>query len=192
MKQISNGFRECYFLKEDGRVYNEITEKYLSIDKKYCYKLMTTAGQHKKIALKTLYKLVYGKPYCKDNIKPLHNEEWKEIEGTDGNYYVSNLGRLKSYKGYEALLMKPYLTANGYERVDIVLDNMRVSKLVHRLTASAFLPAPEKIDMVLHHKDNNKLNNRSDNLEWLTHKQHIEKHYPKETETNDEQQEETT
>ena len=105
---------------------------------------------------------------------------------------MSNLGRLKSYKGYEALLMKPCLTANGYERVDIVLDNMRVSKLVHRLTASAFLPAPEKIDMVLHHKDNNKLNNRSDNLEWLTHKQHIEKHYPKETETNDEQQEETT
>lgn len=83
--------------------------------------------------------------------------------------------------------MKPYLTAKGYERVDIVIDNMRVSKLVHRLTASAFLPVPNGIDMVLHHKDNNKRNNSASNLEWLTHKQHIEKHYPKEK--RDERQE---
>lgn len=192
MRQINNGFNECYFLEEDGRVYNKTTEKHLTLDKKSCYRLMTTSGQYKKIALKTLYKLVYNKPYCKDTIKPLHNEEWKEIEGTDGNYYVSNLGRLKSYKGYEALLMKPYLTANGYERVDIVFNGVRVSKLVHRLTASAFLPVPESIDMVLHHKDNNKLNNKADNLEWLTHRQHIEKHFPKETENNDNQQKEST
>lgn len=187
MKQINNGYDERYYLEEDGRLYNSDTDTFLKPDNKKSFRLLTIEGKRKRVALKTLYKLVYNKPYCKDNIEPLHQEEWRAIEGTDGNYFVSNLGRLKSYKGYEALLMKPYLTANGYERVDIVIDNMRVSKLVHRLTASAFLPVPKELDMVLHHKDNNKRNNSVNNLEWLTHKQHIEKHYPKEN--SDERQE---
>ena len=187
MKQINNGYKDCYFLEEDGRLYNKDTDKYLTIDR-YSYKLKTDEGKVKKVALKTLYRLVYNKPFCKDDIIPLDEEEWKEIEGTNGNYYVSNLGRIKSYKGYKALILKPYLTNNGYERVDIVVDDMRVSKLVHRITASAFLPAPNSIDMELHHIDNNKRNNKVVNLEWLTHKEHILKHYPKEKNNNGEQQ----
>jgi hypothetical protein len=185
LKQLNNGYYEGYYLETDGRLYNKSTDTYLTIDNKHSYRLKTNDGRTKRVALKTLYKLVFNKPYCIDTIDSLPDEEWKEIEGTEGNYYISNLGRIKSYKGYKALLMTPYLTAGGYERVDVIIDNTRVSKLVHRLTASAFLPVPKDIDMVLRHKDNNKRNNSAVNLEWLTHRQHIQKHYPKETENNE-------
>ena len=42
------------------------------------------------------YKDIYNKPFCKDNIKDLENEEWKEIRGTDSYYLISNMGRVKS------------------------------------------------------------------------------------------------
>lgn len=186
MKQINNGYKEYYYIEEDGRVYNKETNKYISIDSKRSYRLKTVEGKVKRVALKTLYRLVYNRPYCIDKIEDKVDEEWKEIEGTKGNYYISNFGRIKSYNGYEALLMKPYKTKGGYERIDIVVEGVRVSKLVHRLTAASFLPVPKNIDMELHHKDENKLNNCASNLEWLTHKEHVEKHYRKDKQTNGE------
>ena len=91
-------------------------------------------------------------------------------------YMISNLGRIKSFFGYHAILLKPYKTKKGYLRVDLAEDNHRKSKLLHRLVAAAFLPLPEKIDMQLHHKDFNKNNNAADNLEWLTAAEHLKKH----------------
>lgn len=179
MKQIKNGFCDYYYLLTDGTVINKELNKKLKHDSKYCYRLRTIDGEIKRIALKTLYKKIYNRPYCEDNIDNLDGEEWKEIDGTNGNYYVSNLGRIKSYNNYKALLLKPYIT-NGYQRVDIVIDGHRFSKLVHRLVAASFLEAPKTIDMVLHHKDGVKQNNKSVNLEWLTHKEHIDKHNTKE------------
>ena len=44
----------------------------------------------------------------------------------------------------------------------------RRSVLVHRLVAEAFLPLPDRLDMQLHHKDFQKHNNSSENLEWLS------------------------
>ena len=37
-------------------------------------------------------------------------EEFKEIEGTEGLYLISNLGRVKSLIGYEAAILKPSMT----------------------------------------------------------------------------------
>ena len=176
MQQISNGFCDKYYLTEDGRVYNTETKQYTKADKGNRFTLRTEEGGRKKVALKTLYNMVYNKPYCKDNIKPLEGEEWKEIDNTKGMYYVSNKGRIKSYKGYEAKLLKQTKTKNGYYRLDIVQDGERVSRLVHRLVASSFLPTPKDIDMELHHKDCNKGNNESENLEWLTMAEHRKKH----------------
>ena len=77
-------------------------------------------GIRKKISLKHLYYIVYNRPYCLDNIDDLEGEIWKLIDNTDGIYYVSNKGRIKSYNGYNAIIMKPHKTKSGYYRLDIV------------------------------------------------------------------------
>lgn len=176
MQQINNGYCKFYYLTEDGRVYNAETKQYKEADKEHRFVLKREDGTRKKIALKPLYKMVYNKPYCKDNIRGLEGEKWKEIHNTQGLYYVSNMGRIKSYNGYEAIILKPTVTKSGYHRLDIIQDGMRVSKLVHRLVAASFLPIPNNIDMELHHRDCNKWNNKSENLEWLSIAEHKKKH----------------
>lgn len=176
MKQVNNGYANNYYLTEDGKLYNADTGNYIKFDSRHLVKLKKEDGSYNKIALKTLYRLVYNKPYCKDSIENLDNEVWKEIDNTDNTYFVSNKGRVKSYSGYQAIILKPTITKGGYSRLDIIEEGQRVSKLVHRLVAAAFLPLPKSIDWQLHHKDFNKNNNSVDNLEWLSCQQHIKKH----------------
>lgn len=176
MRKLNNGYCDYYYLTEDGKIYNENTGEYKEPNKDNRFVLMQLDGKRKKTALRVLYKLVYDKPYCKDDICDLEEEKWKEVENTNGLYFVSNKGRIKSYNGYNAIILKATKTRNGYHRIDIVQDGERVSKYVHRLVAIAFLPLPSKVDMELHHKDYNKDNNCSNNLEWLTIAEHKKKH----------------
>ena len=175
MKQINNGFAECYYLDNNGEVYNADTGKLLLPDNKYSVKLKTTDGRYKKVSIKTLYKAVYNRAFAIDKLEDLEDEVWEQVDSF-GNYYVSNKGRVKSYTGYTARLLNPYINKSGYLRLDIIDDGLRQSKLLHRLVAAAFLPPPAKIDYQLHHKDFNKLNNAADNLEWLCVADHIKKH----------------
>ena len=175
MKQINNGFAECYYLTDTGEVYNNDTGKLLLPDNKHSVKLKTTDGRYKKVSIKTLYKAVYNRAFAIDKIQSLDNEVWKEVD-SKGNYYVSNKGRVKSYTGYEARLLNPYVNKSGYLRLDIIDDGIRQSKLLHRIVAAAFLPPPAKIDYQLHHKDFDKRNNAADNLEWLCIAEHLKKH----------------
>lgn len=175
LQQINNNYADYYYLTEEGTIYNSKTNKYIKPCSNNLFKLKTIEGNYVKISLKKLYKLVFNKCYVIDNIEDLNGEHWKPIERTDNCYYVSDKGRIKSYKGYQAIILKPYLT-NGYERVDIVVDGERSSKLVARLVAAAFLEQPKSIDMQLHHKDSCKTNNKLDNLEWLTPAEHHKKH----------------
>lgn len=100
-------------------------------------------------------------------------EIWKEIEGTNGMYQVSNLGNVKSFTRIKkGGLLKPGRYSNGYLFVHFAKDTdkkgERHSYLIHRLVAQAFLPNPKGLEQV-NHKDENKTNNRVDNLEWCTH-----------------------
>ena len=176
MIQVNNGYAECYYLLDDGRIYNTDTGKYIEANSRHQYKLKTLDNKYKSVSIKSLYYLIYKKQYCKDDIEILKGEVWKEIEETNGLYFISNKGRVKSYQGYNAILLKPFKTRGGYCRVDIVQYGKRVSKLVHRLTAAAFLPLPKSIDYQLHHKDFDVDNNSADNLEWLSCKEHSKKH----------------
>ena len=172
MRKLNNGFCEYYYLTEDGKLFNSQTNELKEVDKDRRFSLKMIDGSRKKVSLKTLYRMVYDKPYCNDNICDLKGELWKVIENTDGVYFVSNKGRIKSYSGYDAIILKPHKTKSGYDRLDIVQNGARVSKLIHRLVGASFLPMPESIDMELHHIDFDKNNHCSDNLEWLTKSKH--------------------
>lgn len=79
------------------------------------------------------------------------------------DYQVSNLGRIKSYKNGNEVILKGYVANNGY--LTVSLNNKKYS--VHRLVADVFIhKIPEK--NVVNHIDGNKLNNSVENLEWCT------------------------
>ena len=95
-------------------------------------------------------------------------EEWKDIEGYENKYQVSNLGRVKSLKSN--IIMKQNLNKK-YNRYSIMLWKNGKSKRfwVARLVAKAFVFNPNPyIFTQVNHKDENKTNNNSDNLEWCT------------------------
>ena len=90
-------------------------------------------------------------------------EEWRSVVGFNG-YFVSNFGRVKN-KNNKILSAN---VVNGYLRVRFTINKKIYRLLVHRLVAQAFIPNPLNLPCV-NHKDENKLNNCSNNLEWCNH-----------------------
>ena len=98
------------------------------------------------------------------------NEEWKEIE-ENNNYLISNLGRFKRNNK----ILKLNINTRGYLYCNISTNNVITKVKIHRLVAKAFINNPENKETV-NHIDGDKLNNNSNNLEWLTRKENIQ-HY---------------
>lgn len=133
-----------------------------------------------------------GRSLSVENSVYLFNMEevWKDIEGYEGKYQVSNFGRvkhlpymLKNISGNHFIkekICKQHLMNQGYYIVDLYSNNTRKTVLVHRLVAKAFISNPYNYRCV-NHLDNNKLNNRVDNLEWCTYSHNIKWSY----DTND-------
>lgn len=101
------------------------------------------------------------------------NETWKDIEGYEGYYQVSNLGRVKSFRKSSKMhkqdeyILTPTVANNSYAQVTLYRNSTRKKFLVHRLVAIAFIPNPNNLPYI-NHKDENPLNNSCDNLEWCT------------------------
>lgn len=96
------------------------------------------------------------------------DEIWKDIEGYEGRYQISNYGRVKSFVRTERLL-NPRNRGNGYPSVHLSKDGEAKEYFVHRLVAEAFLPNPNNYPIV-NHIDSNKANSNVNNLEWTTEK----------------------
>ena len=98
-------------------------------------------------------------------------EEWKDIEGFEGMYQVSNLGRVKSlarFKRKEDKIIKGNPNQLGYLQVQLYKDRKRHIYMVHRLVLQAFDPISNPEEMTGNHKDFNVQNNALGNLEWCT------------------------
>ena len=89
------------------------------------------------------------------------DEVWKLIEGQPG-YMVSNHGRFMNVRRERILKQS---TETRYIQINLGAANR--NQLAHRLVGLAFIPNPDNLPEV-NHKDKNKRNNVSDNLEWCT------------------------
>lgn len=98
-------------------------------------------------------------------------EIWKDIEGYETLYKISNLGRVKSF--YKDKLLKPSINSQGYYRVNLYKKGIAKQMFIHRLVAMAFIPNPDNKPMI-NHLDCNPLNCKVDNLEWCTNQENVE------------------
>lgn len=113
-------------------------------------------------------------------VEDLENEVWKMISDNSNlirkrnKVYVSNLGRVKIvYRSGHSRLCKQYDQC-GYQYVHITLNGKPVQCSVHRLVAKAFCakpPSDEKLEV--NHLNENRADNRAENLEWCTHRQNL-------------------
>lgn len=105
-------------------------------------------------------------------------EEWRDIEGFNGRYAVSNYGRVRQVSipkgrewGNRKAVQEKIInqrSSNGYHRVSLQDCNGKYrSYSVHRLVAMAFIPNPDDLPQV-NHLNEDKSDNRVCNLEWST------------------------
>lgn len=92
-------------------------------------------------------------------------EIWKPVEGFEGLYEVSNLGRVKSLWFGKEKILKPAKNGSDYLLVDLYKNGKGKNFLVHRLVATAFIPNPEGFKQI-NHRDEVKTNNCVENIEW--------------------------
>ena len=117
-----------------------------------------------KLSKKKIYYALYNKVLTIDNIKDLDGEQWKVINNTNGNYLISNKGRVKSLKQYNAKILKAYHSGNRYLKVKI----NKKDYYIHRLVGEYFIINDDIKADTIHHKDRNRQNNNVNNLQWLT------------------------
>lgn len=104
-----------------------------------------------------------------------NKEIWKDIANYEGLYQISNLGRVKSLnyrKTKKSKVMKTKIDRNGYETISLCKKNKIKTFLVNQLVAKAFIPNPNNYKET-NHKDEDKLNNCVENLEWCTRSYNI-------------------
>lgn len=95
---------------------------------------------------------------------------WKTIEGTNGEYQVSDTGLVRTTK--TGRILRPAVSRHGYERVCLFKMDRERRYRVHRLVAMAFVPNPDNLPQV-NHIDGNKRNNNASNLEWVTNHENV-------------------
>lgn len=98
----------------------------------------------------------------------LENEKWKDIDGYDGMYQVSDLGRVRSHKSGEWKMMRPVNNGKGYLIVNLCKDGVMKTYRIHRLVAQAFIDNTDSSKTLINHRNEIKSDNRVSNLEYCT------------------------
>lgn len=97
--------------------------------------------------------------------------KWKDINGFEGIYLISDHGEVMSYKKLRPMILKNRVNAFGYYHVSLRKNGKGIEKLVHRLVAEHFIDGKSK--ETVNHIDGNKINNHVSNLEWATREEQM-------------------
>lgn len=112
-------------------------------------------------------------------------EEWRDIEGYEGIYQVSNEGRVRSLDRYvngngrngclklvKSKILKQSLHPFGYWQVNLHKDGVQKTEKIHQLVAKTFIPNPENKPHI-DHINTIRTDNRVENLRWCTAKENV-------------------
>lgn len=120
----------------------------------------------------------------------MSTEIWKDILGYEGLYQVSNLGNVRSLDKFKEVnhktihfkyvvkgkILKYGIDKNGYFHVNLYKNKKPITTKIHKLVAIAFLNhVPNGYTIVVDHIDNDKTNNKLDNLQLISHRENISK-----------------
>lgn len=115
-------------------------------------------------------------------------EEWRDIEGYEGLYQVSDTQKVKSLGRFEdghywngeinasyyrkEKILKQKTDLNGYSVVVLYKNKKPKAHFVHDLIAKAFIPNQNNYPFI-DHIDGNPSNNSINNLRWCTQKMNM-------------------
>jgi hypothetical protein len=100
-------------------------------------------------------------------------EVWKNIKEVSDYYQVSNYGNVRSVdrvvnnRNYKGTIIKPMLSYGGYYQVQLRVNIKKYVFSIHRLVAMYFVENDDE-KLFVNHKNENKLDNHFNNLEWVT------------------------
>lgn len=114
-------------------------------------------------------------------------EDWQSIKGYEGFYEVSNYGRVRSVDrtikysdgrelSYKGMVLKPNASEGRYLGVSLYKNQKKERLYVHRLVAKAFIENSDNKPQV-NHKDGNRFNNYTTNLEWVDQNENMKHAY---------------
>lgn len=103
----------------------------------------------------------------------LANEQWRDVEGYDGMYQVSDLGRVRSLKYGKVRVLRQRKSGGGYLKVCLYKDGKINQIYVHRLVAQAFIENTDSSKTLINHINEKKSDNRVSNLEWCDYRYNL-------------------
>lgn len=106
------------------------------------------------------------------NLSDMLGESWLDVNGFEGKYQISNMGRAKvlnrQNRGYSQIMSQQLSKTNGrYLLVQFYFGNKPYTFSVARLVGNHFVPNPNNLPEI-NHLFGNKLDNRATELEWCT------------------------